>query len=345
MLYQLNNHTTSHIIDMGQCYSYDIDYEIKEDNTIYRYNLQIHTQLPSCCYGHITSTFRSNPTSKILLLRVETFAKSISIGSDNTVQNILPTDMDAAMSYYDYNRIERLLRNIIKILRVDYNIRSIDNAYTYRCDESFKATVGNTRALCDTCIHVLFHNAAAYEAMFTLNMIRRLCTLSNKLTNDIIFYLTEDATKTWEGFNAVDLMVILDYFNCTSALDSRIGLIYLSNPRMVRFLNGESFKTIVKPVYAYTNTLATAIINNSDDVQPINSYFTVGNLSRLITEYKIPSPDYYWQKYLYQNDRTTIDVVKYLKPFDPQTADLKAVETYIGFLKANITSNLKSIAR
>jgi len=341
-MYEINYKNDKRVvISMGQFHDWNLYFK---DNTDDRF-IQEHVESvgSQSCYGGITHHFHSQLDTLINSARVRTFfdcQPHPALDIEGWFNRLQSYNFDSVWSMYTFEQITILLRNIRNILRNQYHIEHSFQFYTnrkYCLNRNNEFGQLNCELVID-CYSILPH-----ELFFILNVYRRLFTLSNKITNDIVFQLTQNATNTWCDLDAVALLVLFDYFNTYSPTDSLIGYVYLNNLHSLKsFLNADSFSkfsTSVKTenelinhgTFKY-NDLFSAIVNKTD-VNITDRHYNINDYAGIALNYGLPSP------FMFYNDRYDISLEELLKPTVCTDEIAKQIETYIGFLKAVIHNN------
>jgi hypothetical protein len=343
-MYEINYKNDKRVvISMGQFHDWTLYFK---DNTDDRF-IQEHVERVSSqsCYGDITHHFHSQLDTLINSVCVRTFfdcQQHPVLDTECWFDRLQSYNFDSVWSMYTFEQITTLLSNIRNILRNQYHIEHSVQFYTHHkyclnCNNEFG------QLNCELVING--NSILPHELFFILNVYRRLFTLSNKITNDIVFQLTRNATNTWCDLDAVALLVLFDYFNTYSPNDSLIGYVYLKNLHSLKsFLDANSFsefstsvktenKLINHGTFRYSD-LFSAIVNKTD-VNVIDGPYNINDYARIALNYELPSP------FMFYNDQYNISLEEFLKPTVCTDEIAKQIETYIGFLKAVMYNNNK----
>ena len=343
-MYEINYQDSKRVtISMGQFHNWNLYFKENGNNTLVR---EIVERLGAqSCYGDITHHFHSQLNTPIRTVRVSTFfdcQTNPATDAEGWFNRLQSYNFDSVWSMYTFNQITTLVRNIRNILRTQYHIEHSVQFYTY------KKHLLNSYNECGqlNCELVIdSYDILPHELFFILNIYRRLFTLSNKITNDIVFQLTQNATNTWCDLDAVALLVLFDYFNTYSPIDSLIGYVYLNNLHSLKsFLNANSFSEFSASIrtenelinhgtFRYSD-LFSAIVNKTD-VNVIDSNHNINDYTEIVLNYGLPSP------FMFYNDQYNISLEELLKPAVCTDEIAKRIETYIGFLKAVMYNNNK----
>jgi len=343
-MYEINYQNNERVvISMGQFHNWNLYFKENNNNTLVR---EIVERLGAqSCYGDITHHFHSQLNIPIRSVRIATFfdcETNPATDAEGWFDRLRSYDFDSVWSMYTCNQITTLVRNIRNILRTQYHIEHSVMLYPRR--KSFLKNQNEYGQL-NYELDIESSDILPHELFFILNIYRRLFTLSNKITNDIVFQLTRTATDTWCDLDAVALLVLFDYFNTYSPTDSLIGYVYLNNLHSLKsFLNADSFSDFSRSVRSENeligpgtfryNDLFSAIINKTN-VSVISRSANITEYNEIALNYGLPSP------FMFYDDQYNISLEKLLKPTVCTDETAKQIETYIGFLKTVIYNNNK----
>lgn len=343
-MYEINYQDNKRVvISMGQFHDWNLYFKDNTNNTSFR---EIVERLGvQSCYGDITHHFHSQLNTPIQSVRVRTFfdcQTHPALDIERWFDRLQSYKFDSVWSMYTFEQITTLIRNIRNILRAQYRIEHSVQFYTH---SKYFLNSNNECGQLSCELVIDSYDILPHELFFILNIYRRLFTLSNKITSDIVFQLTRNATNTWCDLDAVALLVLFDYFNTYSPTDSLIGYVYLNNLHSLKsFLNANSFSdfsTSVKTenelisygTFRYSD-LFSAIVNKTD-VNVIDSNHNINEYTEIALNYGLPSP------FMFYNDQYDISLEELLKPTVCTDEIVKQIETYIGFLKAVMYNNNK----
>ena len=222
--YQNNKRVT---ISMGQFHDSNLHFKLNDDNTFVHEHIEKLYALS--CYGNITHYFHSQLNTPIKSICVRTsfncqmnFTTGATTDTEWLFNQFKSFNFDSAWAMYTTDQIRTLIHNIQYILQTQYNI---NHSVQFCINPKWFITQNRNEQLnCQLMISSC--NILPHELFFILNIYRRLFTLSNKKTNDIVFQLTQNATTTWCNLDAVSLLVLFDYFNTYSPNDSLIGYVF-----------------------------------------------------------------------------------------------------------------------
>ena len=336
-MYEIEYQNRRITISMGQFHNWTLQYK---NGDIVRERVEtLHSQ---SCYGEITHHFHSQLMTPIINTHIRTYFETLTNATDleNCMEKLRYFPYDSVWSLYSRTELLQLIQNIREILRNQYDIDH--TVYLNQNDYVFRTPLSVTDYPYQILRHQLTVDAfdiLPHELFFILNVYRRLFTLSNKKTNDIVFALTKNATEKWCDLDAVALLILFDYFNTYSPTDSRIGCCYSNSLNLLKcFLNADSFtqfcvddKIQEQGEFKY-NDIFAAIVRDEAVTRYINNT-SDSDCANIAVNYGLPVP------FLFYNQSYRISLENLLTPVICTDEIVNKIETYIGFLKAIMANN------